>query len=146
MAAFTYTDRQTGELAETDDPLVFWMALRDDAQAAINERAAAHMEAGTTRLIVAGLKSDRAYAESQAALSDEVRKGKNAEERAALLDDAVRQDPAYMTLVEEIAKREAEVIGCDAAADAAYSRLRVRLRDLEVLAAIYGPHDEPRGQ
>lgn len=146
MAAFTYTKRETGEIVETDDPIEFWMALTHDAQEALREQRVARIDAGVHRRETDLLRAERSYVEADIRLSDYVREGANAEDRKARLESQIGESNDIANLDGRIMIGEAAILEAEAETDFAYSRFRLRLRDLEVLAAIYGPREELRGQ
>lgn len=141
MAAFEYADPETGELVETDDPMRFWMMLRRLAALQVAERHDATLNALSLRQALAQAKANRDYLEASIAMSDAI-DGKNAETRKAQVERLTADDENWQTENELVLNLEQQVGVAEANAEAAQSRFRVTLRDLDVMAALYGPERE----
>lgn len=141
MAAFRFADPDTGEITETDDVMAFWMFVREKAARDVQAWHKARLAALAERVPLAQSKGDLEYAEAMLRQSDAVTSGKNAEERKAILDRMTHEDQYFQDLNARVKASEQKIGALEADAEAAHNRYRVSLRDLEVLAAIYGPQE-----
>jgi len=141
---FVYHDLATGEELKTDEPLVFWMYLREKAARDIQAWHDSRVKALTQRIATAKIKDDREYIESSMRLEPGSVDGKNAEERKAQLEVLLRGDTHWLQAVQYQQDGELLQGQHEAASDAAYARLRVTLRDLDVMAALYSPQETDR--
>lgn len=141
MSAFEYADPETGELVETDDPMKFWMMLRRLAALQVAQRHDATIKALSLRPSLAQAKANRTYIEASIAMSDQI-DGKNAEARKAQVERLTADDEHWQAENQLVLDLEQQVGVAEADAEAANSRFRVTLRDLDVMAALYGPERE----
>jgi benzoyl-CoA reductase/2-hydroxyglutaryl-CoA dehydratase subunit BcrC/BadD/HgdB len=140
MSAFQFADLETGEMIETDEPIRFWMHLRQLAALQVAQRHDATIKALSLRPSLAQAKANRQYIEASIAMSDAI-DGKNAETRKAQIERLTADDEHWQTENTLTGELEQQVAIAEADAEAAYSRYRVTLRDLDVMAALYGPQD-----
>lgn len=138
MAAFQFVDLETGEVVDTDEPVKFWMHLRRKLDAEVTAWHDARIAALGGRVMLNQARADRDYTEAMAAQREEVQAGKNAETRKAILDQFLHEDEYFRGHSEAVTKWETDVATYEADAEAAHSRYRGTLRDLEVMAALYG--------
>lgn len=140
--SFRITDRETGEITETDEPLAFWMSVRERADADNEAWCTNRLEALAQRSFIAQSKDDLEYCEAMLRQSEGVITGKNAEERKAAFEQLIHEDPYWKTLTERVRAGEQRIGELEAEAEAAHNRYRIGLRDLDVMAALYGPQHE----
>lgn len=135
--AFRFTNRETGEIIETDEPVEYWMLLREQAERDVQAWHDARVEALSLRSALSGLKSDLENIEASMRLDAQI-DGGNAETRKAQLEHLLHGDEAWIDKTDAIRDVEHDVGVWESTAEAAHSRYRLALRDLELMAALYG--------
>lgn len=138
--SFEYADLETGELVRTDEPLVFWNYLRAKAAREVQAWHSARLGALAERHMLGELKDTVEYIEASARLSEQI-DGANAETRKAQLEHLLGSDAEHRAAVQRMRDSELRREHFEIEAEAAHSRFRVTLRDLEVLAAMYSPQE-----
>lgn len=138
MGRFEYMDATTGEIRDTDDPIEFWMAVRRDAGERMQAWGAKKREAIGDRIALGQQKAVRSMIDGEAILDPRI-DGKNAEQRKAQADQIAMESEGWRANDAAIRELEESVARADVDADVQMAAYRVALRDLEVLAAIYGP-------
>lgn len=139
--AFRFTNRETGEVIETDEPVEYWMLLREQAERDIQAWHDSRLEALSARNTLAQTKSDLEHIEATVRLSEQI-DGNNAETRKAQVENLLRGDEYWLTSSSAERGLEESVGIFEADAEAAHSRYRLALRDLELMAALYSPSEE----